>query len=107
MVKVVQVVFKRPADIFNAQKVNFSEQQLLASIIANAIGRREDQLAIDVMDAAGTSLTVATSIGGAFWAMCSWIASGRPARTPADTRRATISSCVSVTGAGAWAAVWG
>lgn len=52
-------------DIFNKQKVNFDEQQLLASIIANAIGRREDQLIIDVMDAAATSLTVATTVGGA------------------------------------------
>lgn len=52
-------------DIFNQAKVNYSEQELLAKIIADATGRREDQLAIDAMDAAGTSLTVATSIGGA------------------------------------------
>lgn len=52
-------------DIFNQAKVNYSEQAELASVIANATGRREDQLIIDAMDAAGTSLTVATSIGGA------------------------------------------
>lgn len=52
-------------DIFNQAKVNYSEQELLAKIIADATGRREDQLLIDAMDAAGTSLTVATSIGGA------------------------------------------
>lgn len=51
-------------DVFNQAKVNYSEQQALATVIASAIGRREDQLAIDAMDAAGTSLTVGTNIGG-------------------------------------------
>jgi hypothetical protein len=52
-------------DIFNQQKVGYKEQDKLAQIIANAIGRREDQLIIDALDAAATSLTVASSVGGA------------------------------------------
>lgn len=51
--------------IFNQQKVNYKEQDKLAAIIANAIGRREDQLILDALDAASTTLTVASSIGGA------------------------------------------
>lgn len=51
--------------IFNSQKVNYKEQDKLAGIIAKAIGRREDQLILDALDAAATSLTVATSVGGA------------------------------------------
>lgn len=52
-------------DIFNQQKVNYSEREKLAMIIAKAIGRREDQLILDALDAAATTLTVAKSIGGA------------------------------------------
>lgn len=51
--------------IFNQQKVPYKEQDKLASIIANAIGRREDQLILDALDASATTLTVASSIGGA------------------------------------------
>ena len=36
-------------DIFDAQEVNFEEQSELATTIAGAIGRREDQLIIDAM----------------------------------------------------------
>lgn len=50
--------------IFNQQKVNYKEQDKLAGIIAKAIGRREDQLILDALDAAATSLTVSTDIGG-------------------------------------------
>lgn len=50
--------------IFNQQKVPYKEQDKLATIIANAIGRREDQLIIDALDAAATALTVDTDIGG-------------------------------------------
>lgn len=50
--------------IFNQQKVNYKEQDKLATIIANAIGRREDQLILDALDAAATTLTVSTDIGG-------------------------------------------
>lgn len=51
--------------IFNQQKVNYKEQDKLAGIIANAIGRREDQLILDALDAAATALTVDTNVGGA------------------------------------------
>lgn len=51
--------------IFNQQKVNYKEQDKLAGIIANAIGRREDQLILDALDAAATTLVVPTSVGGA------------------------------------------
>ncbi len=51
--------------IFNQQKVNYKEQDKLATIIANAIGRREDQLILDALDAASTTLTVPSSVGGA------------------------------------------
>lgn len=50
--------------IFDQQKVNFSEREMLATTIAGAIGRREDQLIIDALDAASTSLTVGTDVGG-------------------------------------------
>lgn len=51
-------------DIFDQQEVNYSERQELAEVIAGAIGRREDQLIIDGMEAAGTSETVGTDVGG-------------------------------------------
>lgn len=38
-------------DIFDAAEVNFDERQELAQTIAKAIGRREDQLVIDAMEA--------------------------------------------------------
>ncbi len=52
-------------DIFDQAAVNFDERQELAETIAGAIGRREDQIILDALDAASTSLTVATSVGGA------------------------------------------
>lgn len=52
-------------DIFDQAEVNFDEQRELATTIAGAIGRREDQLIIDALEAASTTLTVATSVGGA------------------------------------------
>jgi hypothetical protein len=52
-------------DVFNDAKVNFSEREELAMSIASAIQRREDQLIIDALEATATSLTVASSIGGA------------------------------------------
>ena len=51
-------------DLFDQQKVNFDERRQLAFIIASAIGRREDQLIIDALEAAGTALTVSEDIGG-------------------------------------------
>ncbi len=53
------------SDIFMQQKVNFDERQELVQVVANAIGRRQDQLVIDALEGSGTSLTVANSIGGA------------------------------------------
>lgn len=53
------------SDIFMQQKVNFDERQELVQVLANAIGRRQDQLILDALDAASTSYTVANSIGGA------------------------------------------
>ena len=50
-------------DVFDQQKVNFDEQTLLSKIIGWAIGRREDQLVIDAMDAS-TFGTTSTNIGG-------------------------------------------
>ena len=51
-------------DIFDQAEVNFSERQELAFTIASAIGRREDQLILDALDAASTTLTVSTDLGG-------------------------------------------
>jgi hypothetical protein len=53
------------SDIFSQQKVNFDERRELVQVVGAAIGRRMDQLTIDALTASGTSLTVATSIGGA------------------------------------------
>lgn len=52
-------------DVFDDMKVNFSEREELATSIAAAIERREDQLIIDALEATATTLTVASSIGGA------------------------------------------
>lgn len=51
--------------IFNQQKVPYKEQDKLAFIIAAAIGRREDQLILDALDAAATPNVVDTDVGGA------------------------------------------
>lgn len=52
-------------DIFDQAKTNVDERRELAVTIAGAITRREDQLIIDALEAAATTLTVATSVGGA------------------------------------------
>lgn len=52
-------------DVFDDAATNISERAELASSIAKAIGRRGDQMIIDALEAASTSLTVASSIGGA------------------------------------------
>lgn len=52
-------------DVFNEAKTNISERAELASSIAKAVSRREDQLIIDALEATATTLTVASSIGGA------------------------------------------
>mgnify|MGYP003632312756 CR=1 FL=1 len=52
-------------DLFDAQDVNFDEKQELASTIADALGRRCDQLVIDAMDASTPlTTTVGTGVGG-------------------------------------------
>jgi N4-gp56 family major capsid protein len=53
------------SDIFSQQKVNFDERRELVQVVGAAIGRRMDQLVLDALNASGTSLTVATGIGGA------------------------------------------
>jgi hypothetical protein len=50
-------------DIFNQAKVNFDERKELKSAIANAMGRRMDQLSIDAVVASSGS-TVDDNIGG-------------------------------------------
>lgn len=52
------------SDIFMQAKVNFDERSELVKVVANAIGRRQDQLIIDALVASSTSNTVASSIGG-------------------------------------------
>lgn len=51
-------------DVFDQQKTNVKEQKELATTIAKAIRRREDQLIIDAMEAASSTLTVSNDIGG-------------------------------------------
>ena len=53
------------SDIFSQQKVNFDERRELVQVVGAAIGRRMDQLTIDALSSSGTSLTVATTVGGA------------------------------------------
>lgn len=53
------------SDIFSQQKVNFDERRELVEVVSGAIGRRMDQLVLDALNASSTSLTVATTIGGA------------------------------------------
>lgn len=50
-------------ELFDDIKNNFSEIQELAATSAAAMGRREDQLILDAIDAASTTLTVADTVG--------------------------------------------
>jgi len=50
-------------DLFDDIKNNFSEIAELAITEAQAMGRREDQLILDALDAASTTLTVADTVG--------------------------------------------
>tara|TARA_R100001510_G_scaffold456_1_gene373 strand:- start:42 stop:890 length:849 start_codon:yes stop_codon:yes gene_type:complete len=50
------------SDVFNQAKVNFDERQELAQLVGNAIGRREDQVIIDALDAASAGSTVAKTV---------------------------------------------
>lgn len=51
-------------DIFMQAAVNYDEQRELATVIAGGLGRREDQLIIDAMDAIGAA-SVTQNEGGA------------------------------------------
>lgn len=53
-------------DIFDQAEVNFDEQRELAMAIAKALGRREDQLVIDALEASTPATTdVGVAVGGA------------------------------------------
>ncbi len=53
------------SDIFSQQKVNFDERAELSQVVGAAIGRRQDQMILDALNAASSTGTVANSIGGA------------------------------------------
>ena len=53
------------SDIFSQQKVNFDERRELVAVVSAAIARRMDQLVLDALNASATTLTVATTVGGA------------------------------------------
>jgi hypothetical protein len=52
------------SDVFSQAKVNFDERSELAQVVGAAIGRRQDQLILDALNAASGTGTVANSIGG-------------------------------------------
>ena len=52
------------SDIFSQAKVNFDERNELVKVVANAIGRRQDQLILDALAASSTSLIVTEDEGG-------------------------------------------
>jgi len=52
------------SDIFMQAKVNLDERRELVQVVSNAIGRRQDQLILDALNASNTQLTVSEDIGG-------------------------------------------
>lgn len=52
------------SDIFNQAKVNFDERNELVKVVANAIGRRQDQLILNALAASSTSAIVTEDEGG-------------------------------------------
>ena len=52
------------SDIFSQAKVNFDERNELVKVVANAIGRRQDQLIINALAASSTSNVVTEDEGG-------------------------------------------
>ena len=52
------------SDIFSQAKVNFDERSELVKVVANAIGRRQDQLIINALAASSTSNVVTEDEGG-------------------------------------------
>lgn len=71
-------------DVFDQAATAVDERKALAMVIAGAIGRREDQLILDALDAASTSLTVSTNEGGNNTNMNS--AKARKAKALMDTK---------------------
>lgn len=51
-------------DVFDQAKAQVDERQVVAANIAAAIGRREDQLILDAIDAAHPAADVSTDVGG-------------------------------------------
>jgi hypothetical protein len=52
------------SDIFSQAKVNFDERNELVKVVANAIGRRQDQLILNALANSSTSLVVTEDEGG-------------------------------------------
>jgi hypothetical protein len=52
-------------DVFDQATTNVDEKPIVAANIAAAIGRREDQMILDALDAANPTVTVDTNVGGA------------------------------------------
>ena len=50
------------SDMFNQQKVNFSERSELAQVVGSAIGRRQDQIILDALLSASAGSSVANSV---------------------------------------------
>ena len=50
------------SDIFDQAKVNFDERSELTQVVGKAIARREDQIIIDVMEAASPGTTIANTV---------------------------------------------
>jgi hypothetical protein len=63
-VSVSEYVAADYTDIFKSNQVNFDEKLEVAKSIAMALTRREDQIILNALDAASSSLTVADTISG-------------------------------------------
>ena len=50
------------SDIFLQTKINFDERRELATVVGSAIGRRQDQIIIDAINAASAGSTVAKTV---------------------------------------------
>ena len=50
------------SDMFNQQKVNFSERSELATVVGSAIGRRQDQIILDALLSASAGSSVANTV---------------------------------------------
>lgn len=61
---VTNFVISEMTDIFLNNQVGFDERQELVQVVAQAMGRRLDQIIIDALEAASSSNTVGDDIGG-------------------------------------------